>query len=1271
MTFNAVVGGTTAPSVVEVGAQDLAVNAAIHTTDMRMQPYTADRNMTVGAAAGGQFSVDATEMNRVYTSGELRIGSDALDQTGTITFQSIGSGAGEAFEHITGSVSIFADGVGGIVDFQGGYNHTTGTTLTVTADPIDVNGDVTQPGAITWATDEVRFHGAYTIRSTGGNVDWSAVDAVTLSDAGPSQTATLQADAGSVTVGDGATHPGAIDSSSLANACPLNVIAGTNVSLLGLIGVNNLLESIEVLAGGQVDLNTTGVQGLLDVNGASIHLIGTEYASTDGGVVIMNGPIQLTGAGPTVTIRTDRLAGHTIQCTSTIDGALALNLDAGGADVTVGNAIGAAVSPVSLSVLGGTVNLHNVTTTGFQHVIGTQINLNGMLYESTTAGEIRFSGPVALLGGPTNIQTAGAAGDDILFYGAGTIDGAQPLTLNAGSADVVVQGNVGDTTPLTIFGIAADVIDVADVTTTDGQLYVGWTRTDLNGTSYTNTGFGAIGFVGPVSLEGAGPTTIATNGTAGDDVTFDTTVDGTVDLIVNAGAAGNVAFDGPAGWTTPLASLTVTGNQVDLVEVVTDGAQDVTGALINLGGMLYVSNTAGAIRFDGPVQLTTGGVQIDVQTAGNVGDDVTFTSTIDGAEVLAVGAFFGDATFAGHIGGTTPLEGFAATALNLAVANVITTDGMALLGLVNTDLNGTTYTATTTGSIVFPGLAVNLANGPITMATPGGVGEDVVIGGTLDGAQALNVDVGASGNFEVWDIVGGTTPLASLTVTNAAQVLLPAGVTTVGAQTYTVSDVVRATGIFTTTGADIRVNGNVRLEGDTLFTTGATGNVRVTGTTDADAAANNWDFIVQAGDDAALGGAVGATNRVNNLTVVGDNVAVNDAYTKQDQTFAVNAVDGLLEFLSPAGNPDRVYSSSGGGIFLNVIGRGAVPQTATMYNAGGNTAFLAAGSVQMGQNEKLTVLGDLLIHAGGGVFLGDVSTLGSASITGSGITLLSRAPGNVLNYRGQVVSDTGLDIVVGSALAFSTTPTIAGGRTVTIGTPDPGAVTNAPAGVSVIHMSPLSRQQFFFQGQVLDLRAVFGDGGDAGASTENLVYALAGPLPAEDAAVMPVIVPAPPQADHLHSVGVFTRDLSPREMLDYLARGAVLDDHDLAYARATGPSMLWSDPPPSNFRVARQRLDAQAVGTVLDAYQNAFLTEDGSPRPNGEIRQEIADALGGGTDSDVLQRMRLVLEALRSLGLGPVEYDNARAALLGTALPDGMTPGAFEDRVGGGGDSGE
>ena len=191
------------------------------------------------------------------------------------------------------------------------------------------------------------------------------------------------------------------------------------------------------------------------------------------------------------------------------------------------------------------------------------------------------------------------------------------------------------------------------------------------------------------------------------------------------------------------------------------------------------------------------------------------------------------------------------------------------------------------------------------------------------------------------------------------------------------------------------------------------------------------------------------------------------------------------------------------------------------------------------------------------------------------------------------------------------------------------------------------------------------DGPGGGASTENLVYALAGPLPSEDAAVMPVIVPAPPQADHLRSVGVFTRDLLPREMLDYLTRGAVLDDHDLAYARPTGPSMLWSNPPPGNFRVARQRLDAQAVGTVLEAYQNAFLTEEGSPRPNGEIRQEIADALAGGTDSDVLQRMRLLLEALRSLGLGPVEYDNARAALLDGVLPEGMTPGAFEDRIGG------
>ena len=88
----------------------------------------------------------------------------------------------------------------------------------------------------------------------------------------------------------------------------------------------------------------------------------------------------------------------------------------------------------------------------------------------------------------------------------------------------------------------------------------------------------------------------------------------------NAGAGAN-----------QLSAFTVTSAaQVDLQNVIADGAIAVTGTNIDLNSTTYTSNT-GAVTFTGGVDLDAGAVTTVVTSGGGAGDDITFTSTIDDA----------------------------------------------------------------------------------------------------------------------------------------------------------------------------------------------------------------------------------------------------------------------------------------------------------------------------------------------------------------------------------------------------------------------------------------------------------------------------------------------------------------------------------------------------------------------------------------------------------------------------------------------------------------
>lgn len=166
---------------------------------------------------------------------------------------------------------------------------------------------------------------------------------------------------------------------------------------------------------------------------------------------------------------------------------------------------------------------------------------------------------------------------------------------------------------------------------------------------------GAVSLTGAVSV--AGDVMIDTDGSTADgEVLFDGTVDGPGSLSIMAGSA-NVDLRQNAGSSSPLGSFAITSaNNVDLADVLADGAIDVTGSVIRANGSSYESMMQ-SVRFNGDVILTTPSASVAV-TAGATGPQaVAFLGNVEGPGRLALTASQGDISVAGTIGQATSVGG--------------------------------------------------------------------------------------------------------------------------------------------------------------------------------------------------------------------------------------------------------------------------------------------------------------------------------------------------------------------------------------------------------------------------------------------------------------------------------------------------------------------------------------------------------------------------------------------------------------------------------------
>ncbi|MGB7272136.1 MAG: CHAT domain-containing protein [Geitlerinemataceae cyanobacterium] len=287
---------------------------------------------------------------------------------------------------------------------------------------------------------------------------------------------------------------------------------------------------------------------------------------------------------------------------------IAIGHPQGSGTVTLTGTVAAVTDPLTIQSPLGTLNLgDNLTATDRDLTLNGAISLTEDLTLSTGIG----AGNLTLLG---------------------TVDGGHNLTLAAGTGNISLNGNLGETTPLNSLELD-----------TTGTVALGSNIATTNDQIYNN----------PVIL--TGDSTLTAN-----NVTFNFPVDDGGNLTVNADGA--VQFNSDLGSATTIGNLEVTGDTIAFADV--DATETVTataGGNLNAGRIdaadIRLTSTEGSIatgdiyadyETDGTVEATANG---NINTAYIEGESITLTSTEGAIETGDIVTYYGtvEATANGNI----------------------------------------------------------------------------------------------------------------------------------------------------------------------------------------------------------------------------------------------------------------------------------------------------------------------------------------------------------------------------------------------------------------------------------------------------------------------------------------------------------------------------------------------------------------------------------------------------------------------------------------------
>ncbi|HEX3658963.1 MAG TPA: hypothetical protein VHV55_24430 [Pirellulales bacterium] len=494
---------------------------------------------------------------------------------------------------VTGSQNVTISSSGGNI-LVNGANPTTGTALASAVTAIDItatSGDYDNVISLTGVSAATGFTSLATVSiDTGGSYSSDQVNLGTLNASGlvsitgaGSDAVTTAASlvAGSVSITATAINLASVTttgnqtySGSVTLAANTTLVAGSgNVTFNGTLdGAHNLtIDSSGVTTFGGIVGGNTALSSLT-TDAAGSTLLDASVTTSNSSGLTFNDPVVLGG---NVTLA---VGGNTVTMQA-VDGPYSLAVNAW--KLALDGLIGANTPLAALDA--------NVTS-GISFTGGSIVTSGPQTYGAT----ITISGNTTLIAGSSTIQLGNISGS----YNV-TVD--SPVSLSQGSTTIKAgSGNV--TFASTVDGGSGGLtVDTTGQTTFDGALgqttAVGSLTISAGGTTVlagdsisTTTG---ITFGSPVVL--GSNLTIGT----GFGINFNGTVDGDYSLTISESGLSGTTFAAAVGGLTPLASLTVAGSAVSIVNVTTVGAQT------------YNARTA---QLDGIVQATSGAISISSST---------------------------------------------------------------------------------------------------------------------------------------------------------------------------------------------------------------------------------------------------------------------------------------------------------------------------------------------------------------------------------------------------------------------------------------------------------------------------------------------------------------------------------------------------------------------------------------------------------------------------------------------------------------------------------
>jgi len=1152
------------------GREDATVTLSTQTLRMSSSITSQGRDISIGAASGiivdaDNVAIDATNAGGSPAGADVTVNASIDSDDGA---QAAPGNRDFAINAGTGGM-VFVEGAIGATDELSTVTISAGDSGGIDIDLLDVrtSGAQTYNAGRVGVNDDLTSLVAGAITINGNLILQAGTDAnTTITTAGSAAT-------------DDVVITGVIDTQIGAGERELIIDVGTGDILVGgNIGFSSLTP--DLITDVDFTANTIAIAGVRTSQTQTYNadtLISVDGDSF-GTVIEFNGPTRidrdLTVTGSTSVSFNGAVTSQAGEGNDlTVNAPLSTFAGNVGGDSGQNFELGAFTTDAGgTTVFGQTNPTITIRTLGAQ-TFGDAVNLSAdATFTSVNAG-IAFGSTLNSAGGARNV-VVNSGGSGITRF-ASTVGNSGVLASLTTNGDGTVQFN-------------------GNVTTSGDQTYNDAAIIE------TNTVFTGAGFTFAAGIDSAS----APN---------DLTIAGTNAVTIGADSGTGVG----------LRNVSVTGATINTRSVRSSNTQVYNGATTLNGTLASISS--GAISVNG--SLTLGGNSA-LTTSGGSGSDILVTGAIAGGGF----DFDADAGAAGLVtlqSAATNMGAFSATGATIATNNVTSSGAVVFDGAYVLDND---VTINSGGNVSFNGTVDTRANGTL---------RNLTVNTSNNGQTLFAANVGASRELaNLTTNADGTTRFNGTVVnTNSDQVYNDAVL--VAANTvFSGNDVAFGSSLNpTTTGLDLNVRtadagadaGEVTFGGDvgvaTAFRT-ITTQLRsgitaaespnaatiLGGTMHATGDINFFQSVVIAAPTtiASSGGTVNFYRRAANGSVINAASGASDSsltilsgatpsttvtpirFNGSVGTTANRLTSVTLGFSDSSFNattrsipnvPSIVFSDS-----FNDAGE-VVATTVAATDA--FTIATGTGGFAMARNEKLMAFGGVAINTTGAAAVGDISAISSIRIDATGITLLGRSSGSVLEPQAGVLqnqSDFGLDFVADQSINFNAPTTLDGGSNASFAVSDAAATANTNA-ILIDGSSAFTFLRGTFRNGVnvdffkipigatnltpLDLRS--------GGTNTSVATALAGAIPRDQETrqvTTPVTVSRALQ-EVLVPMGISLRDLTDEQIVTFLVGRSLYNDVPQRVAAQTA----------ADFKVTPNRLSNAGALRAIAAYRALATTE--------------------------------------------------------------------------------